>query len=178
MWVGPWIIRSATTRDYWIIPFQIGGYVLHVEHILWVIKNSCQHQCVTTFTFSIALQELLLENIACKWQSLFSDSIFKVLLFYIFCAILLFLCTFFWFQSIGYYYMAYMDYMDSDVRCPRHNASKVCHYSESICFLAEEEVLKCHRAIVASFFSLHTRLFCTFCMEYICSCKRLYFELI
>ena len=70
---GPLIFFiSVTTRDVWIIPsFWIWGYVLHVEHISCVITNCDQHQRVIPSLFSIALWDLLEENIT-KYPYLWS----------------------------------------------------------------------------------------------------------
>ena len=77
-------IRSlmATTGGAWIIPsFQIWGYVLYVEHISCVIMNCGQHQWAILSLFSIALEDLLEENITKKLLSLSLDLFFKFLLF-------------------------------------------------------------------------------------------------
>ena len=72
----------ATPGDVWIIPsFRIWDYVLHVEHVLCVITNCDQHQCVIPSPLSIGLQALLEENTTRKLLSLSLDLFFKIMLF-------------------------------------------------------------------------------------------------
>ena len=57
---GSFNLFMVTTGDVWIIPsFRIWDYVLHVEHISFVITNCGQHQWVIPSPLSIALSALL-----------------------------------------------------------------------------------------------------------------------
>ena len=53
---GPFNLSMAATGDVWIIPsFRIWGYVLHVEHISYVVTNCGQLHWAIPSLFSIAL---------------------------------------------------------------------------------------------------------------------------
>ena len=79
---GSFNLFMAATRDVWIIPsFRIWDYVLHVEHISYVITNCGQHQWVIPSPLAIALQALLEENNTRRLLSLSLDLFFKILLF-------------------------------------------------------------------------------------------------
>ena len=79
---GSFNLSMAATGGVWIIPsFRIWGYVLHVEHISCVITNCGQHQWVIPSLFSIALEDILEENITRKLLSPSLDLFFKILLF-------------------------------------------------------------------------------------------------
>ena len=79
VWAGPLIL---ITGDVWIIPsFRMCGYVLHVEHVSWVITNCGQYQWVTPSPLSVALWALLNEDITIKLLSPSLDMFFKILLF-------------------------------------------------------------------------------------------------
>ena len=54
--LGSFNLLMAITGDVWIIPsFRIWGYVLHVDHISFVIANCGQHQWAIPSLFSIIL---------------------------------------------------------------------------------------------------------------------------
>ena len=77
---GFFILFMATTGGVWIIPsFGIWSYVLHGEHISFVITNCGQHQWVIPSLFSIALEDLLEENITKNYYPYLF--FFKILLF-------------------------------------------------------------------------------------------------
>ena len=62
--VGPLIFSRTTTGDVWIIPsFRVWGYVLHIEHLQFVITNWDEHQSVIFSLLLIVLYALLDENI-------------------------------------------------------------------------------------------------------------------
>ena len=75
-------LYKATTGDVWVIPsFRIWAYVLHVEHISYVITNCGQHQRVIPSPLSIARYALLEESTTRKLISPSIDLFFKILLF-------------------------------------------------------------------------------------------------
>ena len=72
---GPFNLFMATTGDVWIIPsFQIGGYVLHVQHISCVITNcgsflNCslgfaggKHQKITITILRLVLKKIMVAS--------------------------------------------------------------------------------------------------------------------
>ena len=83
MWVGPSIFYGHCRGC------RIWDYVLHVEHISYVITNCGQHHQVIPSLFSIALWALLEENITRKWLSLSVSLDFPYILFYCYLSSLL-----------------------------------------------------------------------------------------